>query len=247
MGSYSFLVYAVVALGMFMVGMAKGGGWASLAALAVPFVGLVLPIDDVIGMMLPVLMLADVLAIGVHWRKWNNRLILLLIPASIVGVIIGTLFLTNAPVRLIRSVIGMIILLFAFYRLFEKSIFKKLNYTSRNWHGWLAGLVGGFTSSVAHTGGPPIAMYLLMQNLQPRVFAATLAFFFFILNYIKVPFYYFADVFNFDLLRQFLWLLPAVPLGVWVGKWLVVRVSKELFDYIILAFLVITAFLLFFT
>ena len=247
MSDYSFLVYLIVALGMFMVGMAKGGGWASLAALAVPFVGLVLPIDDVIGMMLPVLMLADILAIGVHWRKWNKRLIVLLIPASIVGVTFGTLFLTNAPVRLIRIVIGVIILLFAFYRLFEKSIFKKLTYTPRNWHGLLAGTVGGFTSSVAHTGGPPIAIYLLLQNLQPRVFAATLAFFFFILNYIKVPFYYFADVFNFDLLRQFLWLLPAVPLGVLVGKWLVVRVSKELFDYIILALLVVTALLLIFT
>ncbi|UCC52850.1 MAG: sulfite exporter TauE/SafE family protein [Anaerolineaceae bacterium] len=247
MNEYSILVYMVVALGMFMVGMAKGGGWASLAALSVPFVGLVLPIDDVIGMMLPVLMLADLLAIGVHWRKWNNHLVLLLIPTAIVGVTIGTLFLTNAPVRLIRIVIGVIILLFAFYRLFEKSIFKKLIYTPRSWHGLLAGLVGGFTSSVAHTGGPPIAIYLLLQNLQPRVFAATLAFFFFILNYIKVPFYYFADVFNYDLLRQFLWLLPAVPLGVWTGKWLVVRVSKELFDYIILAFLVITAFLLIFT
>ena len=88
-----------------MVGVAKGGGWASLAALAVPFVGLVLPIDDVIGMMLPVLMLADLLAIGVHWRKWNNRLVLLLIPTAIVGVTIGTFFLTNAPVSLIRTVI----------------------------------------------------------------------------------------------------------------------------------------------
>jgi hypothetical protein len=232
---------------MFLVGPAKGGGGASLAALSVPFVGLVLPIDDVIGMMLPVLMLADLLAIGVHWRKWNSRLVLLLIPTAIVGVTIGTFFLTNAPISLIRTVIGVIILLFAFYKLFEKSIFKKLTYTPRNWHGLLAGLVGGFTSSVAHTGGPPIAIYLLMQNLQPRVFAATLAFFFFILNYIKVPFYYFADVFNFDLLRQFLWLLLFVPLGVWVGKWLVVRVSKQLFDYIILSFLIITAFLLIFT
>ncbi len=247
MSDYAFLVYAVVALGMFMLGMAKGGGWASLAALSVPFVGLVLPIDDVIGMMLPVLMLADILAIGVHWRKWNSRLILLLIPAGIVGVTIGTLFLTNAPVRLIRVVIGTIVLLFAFYKLFERSIFKKLTYRPQNWHGLLAGLVGGFTSSVAHTGGPPIAIYLLMQDLHPRVFAATLAFFFFILNYIKVPYYYFGDVFNFDLLRQFLWLLPAVPLGVWAGKWLVVRVSKKLFDTIILSFLVITAFLLIFT
>jgi len=244
---YTFKIYLVVALGMFMVGMSKGGMGASLAALSVHFVGLVLPINDVIGMMLPVLMLADILAVGVHWRKWDNRLVILLIPASIVGVAIGTLFLTNAPVRLIRIVIGVIVLMFALYRLFEKSIFKQMTYSPRNWHGLLAGSVAGFTSSVAHTGGPPIGIYLLMQNLQPRFFAATSAFFFFILNYIKVPFYYFAEVFNFDLLQDFLWLLPLVPLGVWVGKWLVVRVSKEMFDRIIIFLLVITALLLIFT
>ena len=68
MSDTSLLIYAAVALGMFMIGMAKGGGWASMAALSVPMVGLVLPIDDVVGMMLPVLMLADILAIGAHWR-----------------------------------------------------------------------------------------------------------------------------------------------------------------------------------
>ncbi len=83
MDDYAFLTYLVVAMGMFMVGVSKGGGWASLAALAVPFVGLVLPIDDVIGMMLPVLMPADFMAIGVHRRKRDNRLVLLLIPTAV--------------------------------------------------------------------------------------------------------------------------------------------------------------------
>ena len=113
--------------------------------------------------------------------------------------------------------------------------------------GLLAGGVAGFTSSVAHTGGPPVAIYLLLQNVQPRVFAATSAIFFMILNYIKVPFYYAADLFNFDLLGQMLWLLPLVPLGVWVGKWVVVRVSKQAYDKLILFLLIISAFLLFFT
>ena len=77
--------------------------------------------------------------------------------------------------------------------------------------------------------------------------AATSAIFFLILNYIKVPFYYVADVFNFHLLWQMIWLLPMVPLGVWAGKWVVVRVSKQLFDNLILFLLIVSAFLLFFT
>jgi uncharacterized membrane protein YfcA len=244
---FEFHVYFVVALGMFLVGMSKGGLGATLTAITVPLMALVLPIKDVIGMMPPVLMLADALAVGAHWRKWDNRSVLLLIPASLIGVTIGTLFLANAPARLIRMVLGAIILLFVIYKLFEKRIFRKATYTPRNWHGLLAGSTAGFTSSVAHTGGPPVAIYLLLQNVQPRVFAATSAIFFLILNYIKVPFYYVADVFNFDLLQQLLWLLPMVPLGVGAGKWVVTRVSKQLFDNFILSLLVISALLLFLT
>ncbi|MFN2189316.1 MAG: sulfite exporter TauE/SafE family protein [Candidatus Promineifilaceae bacterium] len=247
MSEYSIEIYLVVALGILFIGMSKGGLGASLGALAVTLTALVLPIKDVVGFMLPILMLADILAVGAHWKKWNGRLLVWLIPASLVGVTLGTLLLANAPSDLIRILLGIIVLLLALYKLFQKSISKRLTYTPRNWHGLIAGSVAGFTSSVAHTGGPPIDSFLLMQNLQPRTFAATAAIFFFILNYIKVPFYFAADVFNFDLLRQFVGLLLIVPLGVWAGRWLVVRVSKKVYDNIILAFLFIAALLLIFT
>jgi hypothetical protein len=240
-------VYVVVAFVMFLVGMSKGGLGAMLSAITVPLLALVLPVKDVIGMMPPVLMFADLFAVGVHWKKWNTGIVLLLIPASLVGLTIGTLFLANAPARWIRVVLGIIMILFAIYKLLEDRLLSGLTYKPRKWHGLLAGSVAGFTSSVAHSGGPPVGMYLLLQDLRPRVFAATSAFFFFILNYIKVPFYLAADVFNLELLWQLLWLLPLVPLGVWVGKRLVVRVSKERYDRIILALLVLSALLLFLT
>ncbi len=247
MSDYTVEIYLIVALGIFLIGMSKGGMGATLGALTVTMIALVLPIKDVVGFLLPILMLADILAVGAHWKKWNGRLLVWLVPASLAGVTVGTLFLANAPSELIRTMLGVIVLLLALYKLFEKSISRRLKYTPRNWHGLIAGSVAGFTSSVAHTGGPPIDSFLLMQSLQPRVFAATSAIFFFILNYIKVPFYFAADVFNFDLLRQFLWLLLLVPLGVWAGRWLVVRVNKKLYESIILAFLFVAALLLIFT
>lgn len=247
MFEYALYIYLVVALGMFLIGMSKGGMGATLGALAVPLMALVLPTKGVIGMMPPILMLADLLAVSAHWKRWDNRLVWLLVPASVVGVGIGTFFLASAPVDVIRVSMGVIVLLLAGYKLLEGRVFKRMTYTPRTWHGLLAGSVAGFTSSVAHNGGPPISIYLLMQNLQPRVFAATSAIFFLILNYIKVPFYLFAGVFDFELLWDFLWLVPLVPLGVWAGKWLVVRVSKELYDTVILLLLVVTALMLIFT
>ena len=237
----------MVALVWFMIGMSKGGLGAMLSAMNVPLLALVLPVKDVIGMMPPVLMLADLFAVGFHWKKWNRRLALLLIPASLIGLTVGTLFLANASGQLVRIVLGVIMLLFAIYKLFEQRLFKMLTYEPRPWHGILAGSVAGFTSSVAHSGGPPVGMYLLLQDLQPRVFAATSALFFLIMNYIKAGFYLAADLFNFQLLWQFVWLLPMLPLGVLAGRWLVVRVSKEVYDRVILLLLIASAILIFLT
>jgi hypothetical protein len=83
-----------------------------------------------------------------------------------------------------------------------------------------------------------------MQNVTPRVFIATSALFFLILNWIKVPFYLYADLFDSELLRQIIWLLPLVPLGVVIGRWAIGRVNAETFERIIVSLLLINGFVL---
>ena len=134
--TYFYLMFAVVA---FIIGLAKGGLGGTLGALATPLMALVMPADQVIGLLLPVLMLADVFAVALHWRRWNSKLVWLLIPGSIVGVTIGTFFITNAPTRTLQIALGVIVLLFAIYRIFEKRILGSLRYQPRNWHGLLQG------------------------------------------------------------------------------------------------------------
>jgi uncharacterized membrane protein YfcA len=241
--SIFFIMVAIVA---FMIGLAKGGLGGTLGALATPMMALVMPANQVIGLLLPVLMLADVFAVALHWRRWNGRLVWLLIPGSVAGVTIGTLFITNAPTRTLQTALGAIVLLFAVYRIFEKRILGSLTYKARDWHGLLAGTVTGFSSALAHTGGPPVSIYLLMQEVTPRVFIATSAIFFLILNWIKVPYYWYAGLFDLQRLWQIAWLLPLVPLGVWVGRWVAGKVNKETFEWIIVGLLIITALLLIF-
>jgi len=238
-----FIMVGIVA---FMIGLAKGGLGGTLGALATPMMALVMPANQVIGLVLPVLMLADVFAVALHWRRWNGRLVWLLIPGSVAGVTIGTLFITNAPTRALQIALGVIVLLFAVYRIFEKRILGSLTYKARDWHGLLAGTVTGFSSALAHTGGPPVSIYFLMQDVTPRVFIATSAFFFLILNWIKVPYYWYAGLFDFQRLLQIAWLLPLVPLGVWVGRWAAGKVNKETFEWIIVVLLAITSLLLIF-
>jgi uncharacterized protein len=228
----------------FMIGLAKGGLGGTLGALATPMMALVMPPAQVIGLLLPILMIADVFAVGLHWGRWDRRLVWLLIPGAIVGVTIGTFFITNAPTSMLRTALGIIVLFFTLYKLLERPILGSLKYSQHNWHGQVAGTIAGFSSALAHTGGPPISIYLLMQDVTPQVFIATSALFFMILNWIKVPYYFYAQLFDFPKLWQIAWLLPLVPLGAWTGRWAGDRIPKQTFEWIIVGLLGITGFLL---
>ncbi len=243
MVSLPLLALMTAAVG-FLIGLSKGGLGGTLGALATPMMALVLPADRVIGLVLPILMFADIFAVALHWGHWNRRHIVLLLPGSIIGVTLGTYVITNVPSEGLRLGLGIIVLLFTIYKLFEQRILGGLVYRSRNWHGWAAGTITGFSSALAHVGGPPISIYLLMQDLQPRVFVATSALFFLVLNWIKVPYYAVADLFDFPLLWRLAWLMPVVPLGVWLGKWLSTRVPKQTFDRAIVLLLGMTAIML---
>ena len=240
------LFYLMTALVALIIGLSKGGLGGMPGALATPLMALVMPADQAIGLLLPILMLADVFAVALHWRRWNGRLVWLLIPGAVVGVTIGTYFITNAPTRTLQIALGVIVLLFAVYKIFEKRILGLFHYQPRDWHGMVAGTITGFSSALAHTGGPPVSVYLLMQDILPGVFNATAAIFFLILNWIKVPYYWYAGLFNFQLLWQVAWILPLVPVGVWLGKQFSNKVNKETFDQVMVALLVIASILLIF-
>jgi uncharacterized membrane protein YfcA len=100
-----------------LIGLAKGGLGGTIGALATPLMALVMPADQVIGLILPILMLADIFAVALHWRRWNGRLVWLLIPGSVLGVTIGTYFITNAPTRALQIALGVIILISPFIKL----------------------------------------------------------------------------------------------------------------------------------
>lgn len=239
----SWIMPIVVGLSALIIGVGKGGLGVAFGALATPVMALVLPVQQVLPMVLVIQMVADVFAVGVHWKRWDSRLVKLLIPGAIVGVALGTLFITRVSAQTLRTTLAVVILLFTAYKLAEKRLLRGLAYRPRGWHSLVAGGISGLTSAVANNGGPPVTIYLLMYDLQPRVFIGTTALFFLILNYIKLPFYFAADLFDWQQLVSIVWALPLAPIGVWIGRAFVLRVNKEQYDRVILVFLAISAVL----
>jgi hypothetical protein len=133
-----FFMAAVVA---FLIGLSKGGLGGMLGALAVPKMALVMPSREVIGLVLPLLIFADIFAVALHWKRWDRRLVLRLIPGAVVGITIGMLLITNAPTGALRTFLGIIVLAFTAYKLLENRILAAIKYEGRSWHGLLAGSV----------------------------------------------------------------------------------------------------------
>lgn len=238
------IFFGVAGLVAFIVGVSKGGEAGTLGALGAPLMALVIPAKQAIGIVLPILMVADIFAVALHWHRWKSDLVVLLLPGAIVGVTIGTLLITNAPTAAIQRGFGTVVLLFTLYKVFEKRILGAVTYAAHDWHGMLAGLISGVASALAHNGGPPVSIYLMMQGVEPREFISTSAIFFLLLNWIKIPYYYFANLFDLQKLLSIIWLLPLVPLGVWVGRWIGYRLKKATFDRIILGLVALTGVLL---
>jgi uncharacterized membrane protein YfcA len=234
----------VVAMAAFLVGLSKGGLGGMMGALITPMMTLVMPLEQAIGLMLPILIFGDLFALAAHWRRWDQSRIWVLLIGALVGVTLGTFVITNVSSTVLRRILGVLVLIIVFYRIIEQRIVGALQYQSRRWHGVLAGSVAGFSSSLAHAGGPPISIYLLMQDLKPKMFVATSVLFFTCINLIKVPYYYFAGLFDFETQLRLIWLAPFVPLGVLAGKRFVERIDRYFFERIVIFFLLISVLFL---
>jgi len=244
MADNTIIFYLMAAFVALLIGVAKGGLGGLVGILATPLMSLVMPPNQVVGLLLPMLMLADVFAVATYWKRWRIRLVLLLLPGGVAGVTIGTFFIKNASTELWRNMLAVIVFIFTLYKLLEKYILGKLTYDGKDWHGLLAGVVAGFSSTLAHAGGPPVAIYLLLQKTPPIEFNASTVLFFAILNWIKVPYYAYAKLFDFDRFMQIIWLLPLIPLGVMIGRWLTIKINRLWFERLIVALLLISGVIL---
>jgi len=101
--------------------------------------------------------------------------------------------------------------------------------------GVIAAATAGFTSFVAHAGGPPLGMYLLRRGLDKTAFVATTAAFFTVVNYVKLVPYTWLGQFDASNLTTSLVLMPLAPISIVLGVWLHNRVSERLFFGIVYA------------
>jgi uncharacterized membrane protein YfcA len=220
--------WAVAVLAVFIVALSKSGLLGSLGLVGVPLLSLVMPARDAAGMLLPLLLVMDVIAVWTYRKEADWRILRIMLPGAAVGTIVGWVLWSFVSDAMVLLFVGILTLLFVLDAILP--LRKKLEGLppSRPW-GTFWGGAAGFTSFISHTGGPPFQIYVLPQKLTPVLFSGTSAFFFAIVNTAKLIPYGFLGQLNVSNLTHAAILAPIAIIGVILGVWLVRKISVKRF------------------
>lgn len=227
--------FAALAAAAVLVGFSKtavsGANTVSLAVFAA-----VLPARESTGVLLPILIAGDVLAVLTYRRHAHWPTLWRLFPAVAGGVVVGTVFLMWADDAVVRTSIGAILLLMAAVTLWRRRAVADEAEPSRRSRlkAPSYGVLGGFTTMVANAGGPVMSMYLLSAGFQKLSFLGTSAWFFLIVNTSKVPFSAGLGLIDaHSLLLDAALVLFVIP-GALIGKAAVHRINQRLFEQLVI-------------
>ncbi|HEY8717196.1 sulfite exporter TauE/SafE family protein [Pengzhenrongella sp.] len=260
----------LLALAASLVGLSKTA-LPGAATLTVAVFAAVLPAKQSTGALLVLLILGDLFAVWTYHAHADWKTLRRMVPAVLVGVLVGTGFLATAGDAMVRRVIGVILLVLVAVTLLRRAAATRTAKRSglgtldagegsdahvlappaspatsgRGWRRRLEtgtyGLLAGFTTMVANSGGPVMSMYFLATRYSINRFLGTAAWFFFVVNLTKTPFSISLGLISLDSLKLDLLLAPAVVVGAIIGRRLAKRIDQVLFDRLVLALTVVSA------
>lgn len=223
--------YAVSVPAVLLLGISKSGFGAGFGSLAVPMMALAVSVPQAAAILMPVLLVMDLLGIAALRKDFDKALLKFLLPSGLVGILIGALLFKVLPANIVAGIVGVFTLLFLAQRLLFPPHADSA--PPPRWVGAVLTAASGFTSFVAHAGGPPITAYVLPLKLRPVVFAATLSWFFFFINLAKWLPYAWLGLLDWRNLATSLVLLPLAPVGVWMGIRMARHINPRLFYQLI--------------
>lgn len=202
-----------------VIAASKGAFGGGVASIGVPMLSL---ITDPIGaaiIVAPLISMMDMFTLRTFGpSSWSKPDLRVLLPGLLAGIGLGWWALTRVNPHLVALLIGLISVIFAVYW-FVKRARKDViqEHPVQPALGFVAGTASGFTTFIAHAGGPPVAMYLIRRQLGKTLFVGTNTAFFTLGNILKLGPYGLLMVHRPDCAAAALLLAPLIPLSVWVG------------------------------
>jgi len=228
------ILTAIVCAGAFVTsGFGVGGG-----VLVTPLFISVLPPKYAIGLLAPLMLLMSAAGVRQYWRLWDNRHILILLPANLIGIWLGTYLLAEVHPAVVKKTVGVLAIIFGGFQLLAVDRPNWRDQLQPNdWQGVGLGFASGITSALAHTGGIVFSFYLLPHSRTKEAFVATTVFLFFTGGLVKMGTFWHYDLLSVPILVLSLVLVPALFCGSILGKRLNQRLPNKLFLRLISLFI----------
>ncbi len=211
-----------------LTGISKTG-IPALGIILAPLFAEVLPARVSTGALLPLLISADAFAV-IFWRRHGSwKHLVRLIPTALVGIVAGFFALGHVNDQQLRYVLGAIVIVMLGVHAYRVYVLKDAPVPASWWFAVITGFLAGATTMIANAAGPVTFLYLLAMRLPKEEFIGTSAWYFFVLNWLKVPFSLALGLITADSLAFNAVLLPGVVAGAFLGLWLAHRVPEKAF------------------
>lgn len=222
----AFLLAAIPAV--LISAISKGGFGGGLGIVSVPLLALVISPAEAAAIMLPLLCVMDVIGVRAYWGIFDRQVLWAMLPGSLLGIVLGTLAFGYLDDNIVRLLLGIIATVFA-ARFLIGTAASRIATSHNTAKGAFWGMLGGFTSTLAHAGGPPANVYMLPLRMNKTIFVGTSVILFAVINLAKILPYAVLGLFEREVLWTALILAPVAALGMFLGVWLHKRVSDRIF------------------
>lgn len=242
MQSLELWQYLLIALGAFAVGLGKGG-LPGVGNLTVVLMALALPAKASVGVLLPILISADIVAVLVYRRHANWSYIVKLAPWTLAGLLGGYLVFSHVNDQTVRVLIGSVLLSMTAIHFLRKGLRDRSKGEDRLPHHpafvGATGIIGGFATMIANAAGPVAALYFIASGLPKYAYIGTSAWFFLLVNVIKLPFMMDLGIIHFDSLGLSASFMLYSVLGALIAPQFVKFINQRIFETLIWVFVVI--------
>ena len=242
MAPISITDWLLLAIAAFGIGITKSG-FSGVSMVHVILFAIVFGARDSTGVVLPMLIAGDIFAMSVYGKHANWRYVRRMLLPTLIGVVMGWLMMFRLPEAYYRPLIGAIIFgltVLQIIRLWKEEWLADVPHAA--WFAWSMGILVGLTTMLANAAGPVFGLYLLAIGLPKLEFVGTAAWFFLILNIVKIPFSWSLGLIRLDTLALNAVLIPLILLGLWVGTRIIRIIPQRLFDSLILVLTGVASF-----
>jgi uncharacterized membrane protein YfcA len=228
-----------------LIGMSKTG-LSGVGLMVVPILANAFGGRPSVGLLLPILIFADVFAVTWYNRHADWRHILRLIPWAFAGIVLATLVGKSLSDLAFNRLLAILVISGIAILLWRDLKPGEVKIPSSAWFAPVLGLLGGFATMIGNAAGPVMALYLLSMRLPKNIYIGTGAWFFFIVNLSKVPLHVWSwktitmESFLLDVL-----MIPAIAAGAFLGIWLVRLFPERVYRILIIVTTLLSAILLF--